>query len=32
MILETWRERMGILVYRQMSIEELVKTVINVEI
>jgi len=31
-ILGTWKEKMGILVYRQMSIEELEKNVVNVEI
>ena len=32
MILETWRERVEILVYKQMFIGELVKNVANVEI
>jgi len=31
-ILGTGKEKMGILVYRQMSIEELEKNVVNVEI
>ena len=32
MILGTWKEKMGILVYRQMSTGELEKNVVNVEI